>query len=179
MFSFDEQVFNDRIEYEHASYDFQRNPFANHQGISQKPKIAYDNSLISSLEREHVLLVETFGSAFKNGFLRKDFTYLCKQLSEFKSLLQNHTLKENVKLFCYLEQQMKRNADALDLMRRFRKDINYWSNILINFSKKYEQPIDVFFMQDSFEKEYFVVGKALIHRVQLIESKLYSQYAQN
>ena len=179
MFDFNEQIFNDRIEHEHHSYNFQRKSLTKQKSAIQKPSIAYDNSLISELKREHELLVEAYGSAFKNGFLRKDFKYLCNQLDEFKTLLQGHTLKENVKLFCYIEQQMKSDSDSLDLIHRFRRDINYWSNTLFNFCKKYEQPIDVFFMQDSFEKEYFVVGKALIHRIQLIESKLYSQYISN
>ncbi len=179
MTNFDQQLFNDRPEYEYASYDFDHEPIAKTSGIVKKPKIAYDDTLIDSLERQHEVLVENFGTALKTGFESQDFTLLCTQLSEFKVLLQNHIIKENVKLFCYLEQQMKSNSKSLTSMRKFRKEVNYWSNALINFCKKYEQPIDVFFSQDSFKDEYQAVGKALIHRVQLVETGMYARYAPN
>lgn len=188
MFDFVEQFFHGRPDQKQAAYRFQRASLqlkptesvtSETSRSAKKPGIAYDQSLIKDLEKGHEILIENFGRTLNDGFERRDFTLLSKQLGEFKVLFQSHLLKENVKLFCYLEQSMKSDPTSLLAMRGFRKDINYWSSAVISFCKKHEQPIEVFFEQDSFKSEYQAVGRALIHRVQLVESEMYPLYAPN
>jgi len=177
MLDFVEQLFQGHNEPKLASSYSQTVSTPKRKNAPQKLSIAYDNSLIGDLEKENEVLIEHFGRAIKDGFIPRNFTLLCEQLNEFKVMFQNHLLKENVKLFCYLEQLMKNNSKSLESLRKFRKETNHCSNEVINFCKKYEQPMEILMMQDAFEKEYLKVGQTLIHRVQLIESEMHSQYA--
>ena len=166
MFGFVEQFLHGRLDHkQQAARGFQRATLTRRQ---RKRGIAYDKSLISTLKREHEVLIEEFGRAFSDDFRSNDFTHLSKQLRGFKTIFQNHLITENVKLFCYLEQQSVNDSALQASLREFRKEINYWSNAVISFCKKYEQPVDVFFHQDSFKNEYQAIGQALIHRVQLL-----------
>lgn len=175
MFDFVEQFFQGRPDPKTAECTLQPASLANN--VNKKQRITYDDSLIRLLEKEHELLLESFGRTLTDGFESGNFTLLCTQLSEFKVLFQNHVLTENVKLFCYLEQSTGSKSKPMIPVREFRKDINNLSNEVINFCKKFEQPIDVLLSQDSFKNEYQAAGRALIHRVQLVESEMYSLYA--
>ena len=138
--------------------------------------VAYDNELINCLREEHETLIEQFGLTLKVGYEPGDLELLCESLAEFKHLFQSHLAKENVKLFGYLEQEMKHDASGLDLMLSFRREINECSKTVISFCKKYARPIDALVLHDTFKDEYRNVGQALIHRVQIIEKEMYSLY---
>lgn len=175
MFDFVEQLFHGRPDAKLAECTLQPGSLAN--DITKTRRITYDDSLISLLEKEHEILLESFGRTLTDGFESGNFTLLCTQLSEFKTLFRNHVLKENVKLFCYLEKLTGNKSKPLIPLRKFRKDINNLSSDVINFCNKFERPIDVLLSQDSFKNEYQTAGRALIHRVQLVESEMYSLYA--
>lgn len=180
MFGFFEQLLHGRSDpKQQAVRSFQSASLSRRKRRRVKLGIAYDQKLISTLKIENETLIEEFGRVFADDFRAHDFTHLSQQLSEFKVIFQNHLITENVKLFCYLEQQGMNDPSLLSSVRTFRKEINYWSNAVIGFCKKYEQPLAVFMHQESFKNEYQAIGQALIHRVQLVESEMYLRYRKN
>lgn len=177
MFDFVGQLLHGRSDpKQQAVHAFQRASITHRKRSQGNSGIAYDRSLINSLKKEHEALIESFGRTYSDAFEPNDFTQLSKQLSEFKVFFQNHLLTENVKLFCYLEKKSASDSQLRKSMRDTRKEINYWSNAVISFCKKYEEPVDVYLHQESFKNEYQAVGQALIHRVQLAENEMYSKY---
>lgn len=175
MLDFVEQLFQRHDDHNQVSSRAQCKPTL--KRAPKKSGVAYDEFLISTLEKEHELLIENFGKVIKHGFIARDFKFLCKQLDEFKVLFQNHVLKENVKFFCYLEQSQKNKRKRLKSIRKFRKEVNCCTNDVMNFCKKYEQPLETLFLEESFRNEYQNIAQKLFHRVQLVENEMYSLYA--
>jgi len=161
---------NDTISSVECTPDHQR------KSMSSKHGIAYDGDLISRLRGEHEVLIEEFGLTFKDGYESGDLELLCEKLGDFKTLFQSHLARENVKLFGYLEQEMKDDASSLNVMRQLRKEMNGCSKTVIGFCKKYARPIDALILHETFKDEYRDVGQALIHRIQIVEKEMYSLY---
>jgi len=139
--------------------------------------VAYDNSLIENLEKDHESLVEIFGKIWKDGYEAEDYDMLSRHLAEFKTLFQSHLLKENVKFYAYLEQSIKNDKHSLGVVREFRRDMNGIASAVIGFCKKYSRPEFTQTSREEFKNEYKDIGKALVRRVQLEERDLYSLYA--
>ena len=142
-------------------------------------EIFYDANLVRNLEKEHEVLIELFMRSLKEGHKRGNLDILCDALFNFKNTFQNHLLKENVKLFGYLEQSVKWHKNSFRRVREFRKELNNSSKEILNFCKRYERPIDALVMQELYEKEFISVKNTLVHRIQLVETKMYPLYDVN
>jgi len=140
------------------------------------PEIFYEEKLINNLKREHETLIEVLLRSFKDGHESGNLDILCDALVEFKRLFQNHLAKENVQLFGYLEQSIKWHPNSLKQVRKFRRELNDQSKEIVQFCKKYESPYDLLFSRESYEKEFKHIRKMLIHRIQLVERKMYAFY---
>jgi len=62
MFDFDEQIFNDRIEHEHHSYNFQRKSLTKQKSAIQKPSIAYRSKMASYVKTSNTYAISSMNS---------------------------------------------------------------------------------------------------------------------
>ncbi len=139
--------------------------------------IHYDSCLIPELENDHARLVNLFGEIWSDCFLKKDYKKMAAKLDSFKYEFQSHILKENVKFYVYLEQNLADDAHSLDIIKEFRRDMNGIANAVIKFCRKYNEPKLSAELAAEFEEDYNNIGSALTKRVTLEERDLYILYS--
>jgi hypothetical protein len=86
-------------------------------------------------------------------------------------------LTENVKLYCYLEQNLARRPSALRTIREFRREMNVVARGVVNFARKHQQGGVSNASLGSFLVELREVGALLGQRVRREEQELYTLYA--
>ncbi|MEE4245931.1 MAG: hemerythrin domain-containing protein [Kangiellaceae bacterium] len=138
--------------------------------------ISYDPTLIETLKHDHSKLVTIYGNMWKDGFEKRDYKHLSKQIAEFKASFQSHLLKENVKFYVYLEQSLADDLHTLQVVKDFRTDMNDIANAVIQFCKKYAHQAFTTEMENEFEKDYIKIGEVLTRRVSMEENELYLLY---
>lgn len=138
--------------------------------------IAYDPDLINNLKDDHNHLVSLYGRMWTEGFEANDREKLAYLVTQFKRDFQAHLLKENVKFYVYLEQNLAEDPTTMELVRDFRSEMNDIANAVIRFCKAYGKPIITAEQKINFKKDYETVGKVLTHRVSLEENELYTLY---
>lgn len=145
---------------------------------SRKKGIQYDPSLVDNLKNDHNNLVNLFGQIWEQGFQANNPKKLAALITQFKRDFQAHLLKENVKFYVYLEQNLSDDPTSMELVRDFRTEMNDIAHAVVNFCKKYSTPITTNQLKQSFPEDYQTVGEVLTHRVSLEENELYTLYQQ-
>lgn len=165
---------------------FTKRPKAEQQPMSPpqtKPSVAprkkgiqYDPALVDNLKNDHTHLVTLFGQIWELGYQANNPRKLASLVSQFKRDFQAHLLKENVKFYVYLEQNLSNDVTSMELVRDFRNEMNDIAHAVVKFCKRYSQPIKMQVLQKHFPEEYQQVGEVLTHRVSLEENELYTLY---
>jgi hemerythrin-like domain-containing protein len=97
-------------------------------------------------------------------------------LQEFGSLLQGHLLKENIKLYVYLQHALANDPDNAALMQGFRKEMNGISRTVTRFLKHYGEENWDRQRQEKFGHDLQAIGEVLVKRIETEESVLYPLY---
>lgn len=138
--------------------------------------IKYDRELIQHLEEDHVLLFDLYTKIYSDGYEVSDDDSMRRYLEDFKSTFQGHLIKENVKFYNYLQQNLKDDPSSLDVVKDFRQDMNGIATLVVAFCKKYREPELEGNISKQFEIDYEEVGRLLVKRFQHEERDLYSLY---
>lgn len=139
-------------------------------------QIRHDPELIVQLKDDHVLLLEIFtaiGAAAKAG----DYTQVQQRLGHFRTVLMDHLLKENVRLYVYLEHMMANDAPSYQLIREFRHEMDTIGRVVVDFLVKYKAISTQPELCIAFPGELAAIGEALTARIQREEGTLYPMYA--
>ena len=139
--------------------------------------IAYDPLLVRQLIQEHRELVRQF-SAFTPSLEANHFEALPALLTEFKTAFDRHLLAENVRFYCYLEAQARRNDPGRrEAIRAFRREMNEIARKVSTFVRDWlASPPDAS-RRDEFAKGLGQVGGLLLQRIRREEQSLYPLYA--
>lgn len=172
MFTFIADLLKNRLN----KPSFSRTDLNNAKALNQSTFPAYDPFLIDSLEQDHLDLMVLYKAMWSDGYYRQDFEGLAATIEQFKADFQSHILKENVKLFTYLEQTLAENPLLLKLVREFRHDINNVASTIIPFCKKYGITPFSLSMENEFEHDYAKVGELLSKRLESEEQEIYPLY---
>ncbi len=138
-------------------------------------QIYYHPDLIDELTREHQVLVE-LASAIKQIYDKGVFDSIPDMLGRFGTLLRGHLLKENVKLYVYLQHVLARDEENTALMQGFRNEIKDIGRTVTTFLHKYSKNDWGIELRSSFGSEFDKVLTTLAKRIQTEESVLYKLY---
>lgn len=147
-------------------------PAANAPGT----RIHHDPELIATLKADHELLLEVFtaiGAATQSG----DLGEVQKRLGHFRTLLTDHLLKENVRLYIYLEHMLQQDAASHRQVREFRQEMDAIGKAVVAFLGKYKDIIHEPHLAASLAAELGAIGEVLVGRIRREEETLYPMYA--
>ncbi len=137
--------------------------------------IHHDPRLIAALKEDHELLLEIFHAVDK---ARKAGDLLTAQthLDRFRLVLHGHLIKENVRLYVYLEHLLAGDPARQELMHGFRRDMDAIGKVVVAFLGKYKQIGAHPELAAEFGTDLAAIGKALVGRIQREEKTLYPMY---
>lgn len=138
--------------------------------------IRYHPGLVAELKHDHQVLLTLFASiqaAFKEGRLQA----VVEHLEAFRTSIQSHLLKENVRLYIYLEHQLAGDATSHQLIHDFRHEMDGIGKAVVGFLAKYKDLSVDGNLVASFGRDLEAVGKVLVDRIQREEATLYPLYA--
>lgn len=135
----------------------------------------FDAQLVPQLTHDHRELVHAYEQI---GLLpeRDRWDLLPAQLLSFKSLLEAHLLAENVRFYNYVEYTLRDDEENFSLIRDFRREMNAIARGVIEFVKKYQQPLVSSAERGAFLADYRHVGALLVQRIEREEGSLYPLY---
>lgn len=145
------------------------------QSASPAKTIQYDQTLVPQLIDDHHALVAMYqklGNDVRSG----RYQGVATALLDFKTYLEGHLLKENVRFYVYLEQSMAHDAENLALVKDFRREMNGIARGVVDFVKKYQVTPVSHATQNEFLADYDAVGQLLAMRIGREESQLYTLY---
>ncbi len=149
-------------------------PAANPEGgIRYYPNLIQD--LVSDHRKLHALREHIFDS-----FTRRDITAIARDLKEYGTLVRNHLLTENMRLYIYLQQHMAGDEVNTALVRSFRREMDGIAKTALDFLDRYKD-IETKSASElvSFTQELDKIGAVIDARMQREEETLYPLYAEN
>ena len=137
--------------------------------------IGHDPKLVAALKEDNRVLLGIFGAidaAQKAG----DLLTAQARLEQFRMALQDHLLKENVRLYVYLEHLLANDPTSHELMHGFRHDMDAIGKVVVGFLGKYQQIGAHPELASEFSKDMAAIGQALSGRIKREEDTLYPMY---
>lgn len=140
--------------------------------------LPYYPDLVEELLAEHEA-VNALEQRLRRAYMRQDWPRVAKRLRELGTLLRGHILKENVRLYAYLQQVTENEADV-ETIKHFRRGAKVLSEALLAFFERYEN-IDQLPPQQAaaFLADLDVISQAVHARMQSEEQQLYPLYSGN
>jgi regulator of sigma D len=148
---------------------------AAHTADAPGTTIHHDPHLIERLMGDHQVLLDIFGAiseASKSG----DLVEAQKQLEHFRTTIMDHLLKENVRLYIYLEHLLANDAVAHELMHGFRREMDAIGKVVVGFLSKYKSLASHPELAAEFSRDLTAIGEALVARIRREEETLYPMY---
>ncbi len=145
------------------------------QGAAPGTEINYYPDLVPELLDDHQILLGLFTEVTKT-YEAKDYARLPGLLSEFGSLLRGHLLKENIKLYIYLQHALANDPENSALMQEFRTEMHGISKAVTKFLKHYSVEDWGEQRRSAFGDDLGAIGKVLVKRIETEESVLYPLY---
>lgn len=145
------------------------------ESVAPGTGIRHDPQLVEALKEDHRALVEIFTSidaAFKGG----DLLTVQTNLERFRTALQDHLLKENVRLYVFLEHQLANDPPSHEMMHGFRREMDAIGKVVVNFLTKYKQIGIHPELAAAFGADLAMIGDALAARIKREEETLYPLY---
>ncbi len=138
--------------------------------------LTYDPTLIKQLHSDHKELIELYGT-IKKYLDKEDYNNVQKYLLQFSSLLRDHLLLENLKLYVYLTNALSHDAQNLEIMIDMRKEMGRIGRTVNQFLTRYTETLP--WTEEklySFPNEFKQIGKVLVERINREENRLYTLY---
>lgn len=139
-------------------------------------RIRHDPELIVSLKDDHGRLFTHFQAIAAAGKLG-DLAAVQGLLNQFRTMIQDHLLKENVRLYVYLEHLLMADPVSRQMMHGFRHEMDDIGRIVVGFLDKYKliggQPE----LAGPFAQDLAGIGEALVARIRREEEILYPMYS--
>lgn len=136
-------------------------------------KIAYYPNLVEEFKEEHAQLFSLYTEIVKN-YEENQVDRVSSNLKEFKQVLVDHLMRENILLYIFLKYLYVENIEHKNYAYKMQKEMTTIGNSVFDFIKRATS--DSFEYNSEFKSELDAIGAALIERVELEESSLYSLY---
>ena len=138
--------------------------------------IRHDPRLIDALKEDHRLLLDIY-TAIDAARRAEDLLSVQTRLGQFRMVLQDHLLKENVRLYVYLEHVLRGDSVSHELMHGFRHEMDDIGRVVVGFLGKYREIGIHPELAGEFAKDFAAIGDALVARIRREEETLYPMYA--
>lgn len=138
--------------------------------------ISHDAGLIASLKADHQHLLAGFQS-ITAASLAGNLASVQQQLGQFQTLLMDHLLKENVRLYVYLEHVLKDDRVSHEMMHGFRHEMDAIGRVVVDFLGKYREIASHPELAAAFANDLKGIGEALVARIKREEDILYPMYS--
>lgn len=138
-------------------------------------EIRYSPTLIDELKSDHQQLFAGYMS-IKATFDRGDYATVSQQLNDFRFVLHNHLLTENVRLYIYLGGILNQDPSKAEMIRGFRQEMEGIGKTALRLLKKYEALSINKELAGPFAEDFAAIGAILTERVKKEESLLYPLY---
>lgn len=138
-------------------------------------EIHYSPDLIGTLQQDHKNLLALYGD-IANAFKEQKYKDVSSMLNELKSGLNAHLLKENVRLYIYLDRSLSNDTISSELIRGFRKEMDDIAKVALKFLQKYETIGVDEDLASHFASDFETIGKVLVERIKKEEETLYPLY---
>lgn len=139
-------------------------------------QINHDANLIASLKDDHQKLLRTFqaiGAASFAGEMLK----VQGLLGQFQTMIMDHLLKENVRLYVYLEHLLANDPVSHQMMHGFRHEMDGIGRVVVSFLEKYKAIGEHPELGEAFATDLRGIGEALVARIKREEDILYPMYS--
>ncbi len=141
----------------------------------EKFPIGYDEHLIGRLKDDHGELVRLFTSVIRHAE-NKRFTKAITELSAFRTLLTNHLITENPKLYIYLNYAYKKDSSTAEMVGHFRKEMSQIGKSVMSFIQDYVRSGITVENQHAFLRQAREIAGILVNRIETEEQRLYEIY---
>lgn len=138
-------------------------------------QIYYHPGLIDELVADHHALI-TLAGKIKQLYTDGSFDSIPDRLNEFGTLLRSHLLKENIKLYVYLQHVLAVDEENISLMQGFRSEMKGIGRAVTGFLHKYNDPDWNIELRTSFGDEFNRILEILGKRIKMEETVLYTLY---
>jgi len=138
--------------------------------------IHHDARLIEALKEDHRLLLDIY-RAIDAARREENLLTVQTRLGQFRMVLQDHLLKENVRLYVYLEHVLQGDPTSHQLMHEFRHEMDDIGRVVVGFLTKYREIGLHPELATEFGKDFAAIGEALVARIRREEDTLYPMYA--
>ncbi|RLJ67853.1 hemerythrin domain-containing protein [Sulfurisoma sediminicola] len=138
--------------------------------------IRHDPRLIEALKEDHRLLLDIY-TAIDAARRTEDLLSVQTRLGQFRMVLQDHLLKENVRLYVYLEHVLRGDSVSHELMHEFRHEMDGIGRVVVGFLSKYREIGIHPELAAEFATDFAAIGQALVARIRREEDTLYPMYA--
>ena len=151
-------------------------PAAQSAGSAPGTSIHHDADLIASLKSDHQRLLASF-QAIAAASLAGNLTVVQNLLGQFQTMLMDHLLKENVRLYVYLEHLLKDDPVSHEMMHGFRHEMDAIGRVVVGFLGKYKEIGGHPELAAAFSTDLKAIGEALVARIKREEDILYPMYS--
>lgn len=138
--------------------------------------ISYNENFISELLSDHGELMRIF-YAIKESAERDDSKGAIKLIQKFTRLLRGHLLKENIRLYVYLQQLFENDPESEEIVKQYKREMQGIGLKLNKFFTKYSTMSVEDFDKVEFAAELEHIGEILFDRLENEEKALYPLYA--
>lgn len=138
--------------------------------------IHHDPRLITALKEDHRLLLDIY-KAIDAARAEGNLLTVQTRLGQFRMVLQDHLLKENIRLYVYLEHVLKSDAVSHQLMHDFRHEMDDIGKVVVGFLTRYREIGIHPELAGDFSRDFAAIGEALVGRIRREEETLYPMYA--
>ena len=143
---------------------------------AQGTEIHYDPNLISNFHDEHKILLDLFGKISESANSGK-FDEVKNYLNKFTKLLRSHLLKENLKLYLYLQHALSKDKESQKLVGNYRHEMQGIGKAVNAFVTKYrDSDFESDAQRSEFQRELDAIGPVLVERINNEENILYPLY---
>lgn len=152
-------------------------PQATEVFVKPEKGIAFYPELITDLVDDHQQL-ERIHENIKAEFSRGNLKAVTAGLKKFSTLLRNHLITENMRLYIYLQQKVEGDEVNSQLVRSFRKEMDGIAKPALDFLERYQNiesnpPAEL----ATFISELDKIGGEVHARMHREEEVLYPLYA--
>jgi regulator of sigma D len=137
--------------------------------------IHHDAELIVHLKADHGVLLKIF-AGIQAAAQAGDYAQVQQRLDRFRTVLMDHLLKENVRLYVYLEHLLAGDETSHALIREFRHEMDAIGKAVVDFLAKYKTIATQPELTIAFPGELAAIGEVLVARIKREEETLYPMY---
>ena len=134
--------------------------------------IHHDPVLIVSLKEDHRRLLTSFRS-ITAASVAGELVAVQDHLSQFQTMIMDHLLKENVRLYVYLEHLLQNDPVSHEMMHGFRHEMDGIGRVVVGFLTKYKAIASQPELAAAFSTDLKGIGQPLLPRTNREEDILY------